>query len=434
MKTKHSKKQALILAAMLSSWGACAQAQTLGDVVQNALAIYPTLQSARAKTEAARFDIDRARAAHYPQISYGYTASQYANTDLPASTKKNLSTPSVRLNLWSGGRIEADAAHAQAQAISSERFEALTRDEVAQQAAEAYINWARALDLYALASKNVVSLGVTLDDIRKIVEVDTGRRIDFDQAKVRMDNATLIKSQRHTELAQARQRLSRFWSGALPQQPMGVQEAMRNPLVLGQMPQGLAQVLEGVSDDLPSIAQQKAQVDAAIAALNMAKGQYWPTVDVSATRQLNPVAVPGLFGSTTVYKEDTLTQVQLNMPLYSGGATSAAVNAAVSQLSAAQSTLDEARLLAREKAALAYEDWMNAKDRLAQGEAQSRTGEQVVEGYRLQFRLARRQLLDLLNIQAETFGYQSAAMTAMYDEQVARVRLLAVMGELAKRF
>ena len=434
MKTKRSKKQTSLVWAALCVWGATVQAQSLTEVVQNALAVYPTLQSARAKSEAARFDIDRARSAHYPQISYGYTASQYANTDLPASTKKNLSTPSVRLNLWSGGRIEADAQRSQAQAIGSEQFEAMTRDDVALLAAEAYINWARALELSALASQNVASLRITLDDIRKIVEVDTGRRIDFDQAKVRMDNATLIRTQRQTELAQARQRLSRFWSGRLPQQPTGVQEAMRNPMLLGQMPEGLAQVLDGVSDGLPSIAQQKAQVDAALAAVTLAKGQYWPTVDLTATRQLNPVAVPGLFGSTTVYKEDTLTQVQLSMPLYNGGATSAAVNAAVSQLSAAQSTLDEARLLAREKAALAYEDWMNAKDRMAQGEAQSRTGEQVVEGYRLQFRLARRQLLDLLNIQAETFGYQSAATAAKYDEQVARVRLLAAMGDLARRF
>ena len=68
------------------------------------------------------------------------------------------------------------------------------------------------------------------------------------------------------------------------------------------------------------------------------------------------------------------------------------------------------------------------------GVEQSRVGELVVEGYRQQFRLARRQLLDLLNIQAESFNYQSAAMTAFYDEQVARVRLLAVMGDLAKRF
>ena len=58
----------------------------------------------------------------------------------------------------------------------------------------------------------------------------------------------------------------------------------------------------------------------------------------------------------------------------------------------------------------------------------------MVEGYRLQFRLARRQLLDLLNIQAESFNYQTAATSAFYDEQVMRARLLAATGELAKRF
>jgi len=409
------------------------QAQTLTEVVQNALANYPALQAARAKTEAARSDIERARAAHYPQIAYGFTRSKYSNTELPASTKQNMNTPSVKLNLWAGGRIEADAERAEALTFSSEQLEAVSRDDVAQQAAEAYINWARTLDLYALASKNVVSLNVTLDDIRKIVEVDTGRRIDFDQAKVRLDNATLAKLQRQTELAQARQRLRRFWQGPLAAQPTGLVEALGNPSLLGQMPEGVAEVVDHINDDLPNIAQQKAQVAAATAAVNLAKGQYWPSVDLTSTRQMNLVPSTQPFGAAT-YREDTLTQVQLSMPLYSGGATAAGVNAAVSQLSAAQNTLDEVRLLAREKAVLAYEDWRNAKDRAAQGLAQSRVGEQVVEGYRQQFRLARRQLLDLLNIQAESFGYQSAAMTAFYDEQVARVRLLAVMGDLAKRF
>lgn len=433
MRTKQSFLNRAVWVIWATAGCASLHAQTLTEVVQNALANYPTLQAARAKTEAARSDIDRARAAHYPQISYGFTRSHYNNTALPASTKQNMNSPSVKLNLWAGGRIEADAERSEALMASSEKFEAFSRDEVAQQAAEAYINWARALDMFALASKNVVSLNVTLDDIRKIVAVDTGRRIDFEQAKVRLDNASLTKLQRQTELAQARQRLSRYWQGPLPMQPAGLSEALSNPLLLGQMPQGMAQVVDQINDDLPNIAQQKAQVAAATAAVNLAKGQYWPSVDLTSTRQMNLVPSTTLFGSAT-YKEDTLTQVQLSMPLYNGGATSAGVKAAVSQLSAAQSTLDEARLLAREKAVFAYEDWVNAKGRAAQGQEQSRMGEQVVEGYRQQFRLARRQLLDLLNIQAEAFNYQSAAMTAFYDEQVARVRLLAVMGDLAKRF
>lgn len=78
----------------------------------------------------------------------------------------------------------------------SEHQEALTRDDVALMAAEAYINWARALEMHALASQNVESHSVTLNDIQKIVEVDTGRRIDLEQAQVRMDNASLAKLQR----------------------------------------------------------------------------------------------------------------------------------------------------------------------------------------------------------------------------------------------
>ena len=432
MRTKQSVL-AGVVGALLAAGGGGVQAQTLTEVVQNALAMYPSLQAVKAKTEAARADIERARAAHYPQISYGYTRSQYSNTELPASTKQNMNTPSVKLNLWAGGRIEADAERSEALTVSSEKLEAASRDDVAQQAAEAYINWARSLEMHALASKNVVSLTVTLDDIRKIVAVDTGRRIDFDQAKVRLDNATLAKLQRQTELAQARQRLGRFWPGALPPQPLGLQAAMMDNSLLGRMPEAVEAVVAQITDDLPSIAQQKAQVDAAQAALTLAKGQYWPSVDFTATRQMNLVSAGNLFGSAT-YREDTLTQVQLSMPLYNGGATSAGVNAAASQLVAAQNVLEETRLLAREKAVFAFEDWRNAKDRAAQGVEQSRVGELVVEGYRQQFRLARRQLLDLLNIQAESFNYQSAAMTAFYDEQVARVRLLAVMGDLAKRF
>ena len=118
--------------------GACmygsVQAQTLTEVVQNALANYPALQAARAKTEAARSDIERTRAAHYPQIAYGFTRSKYSNTELPASTKQNMNTPSVKLNLWAGGRIEADAERAEALTFSSEQLEAVSRDDVAQQA------------------------------------------------------------------------------------------------------------------------------------------------------------------------------------------------------------------------------------------------------------------------------------------------------------
>jgi outer membrane protein, adhesin transport system len=425
MKTKHTHIKLSVLAVALSAaMGSQVHAQSFSEVVQNALAMYPGIQAAKAKTEAARADIDRARSAHYPQISYGYTRNSYASGSLPSTVEANTRSPSLRLNLWSGGRIEADAKRAEALTESSVFAEASTRDDVALLAAEAYINWARSIELFNLAAKNLESHSVTLEDIRKIVAVDTGRQIDLQQAQVRMDNAALIKLQRETELSQARQRLMRFWLGQLPIRPVGLTEALSANGRLGQVPRSVDQVLSVVTDDLPVVAQQVKQVQAAEKAVSMARGQYSPTVDFTSARQLN----------LSVGRQDTLSQVQVNMPLYSGGSTSAAVDAAVGQLKAAQYALDEARLIAREKATVAYHEWQSAQGRSTQGASQAKVGDKVVDGYRQQFRLGRRQLLDLLNIQAEAFGYQSTATTAFYDEQVARARLLAVTGDLAKRF
>lgn len=416
-----------MLTCVLSAWLPLqAQAQSLTEVVQNALSIYPGVLSAKAKTEATRSDIERARAAHYPQISYGFTRNNYASGSLPSTVEANTQSPSVKLNLWSGGRIEAEATRAEALTRGSESQEAMTRDEVALLATEAYINWARAIAMLELATRNFDAHKITLEDIRKISKADKGRRIDFQQAQVRMDNAALAKLARETDVAVAHQRLSRFWTRSALKQPMGLNEVLGESGPLGAVPVSMEQVMAGVSDELPSIAQQKAQVEAAQQAIRVAQAQYWPVVDVAVSRQLNTATSPS--------RNDTLTQLQLNMPLYNGGAVSAQVKAATSQLTAAQLALDEARLLAQERAALSYHEWLAAQARAAQGESQAGVSEKVVEGYRMQFRLARRQLLDLLNIQSESFGYQSAATTAVYDEKIARARLLSAMGGLAKRF
>jgi adhesin transport system outer membrane protein len=414
-----------MLTCVLSAWLPLqAQAQSLTEVVQNALTLYPGVLSAKSKTEASRFEIDRARAAHYPQISYGFARNSYASGTLPSGLEANTQSPSVKLNLWSGGRIEAEATRAEALTRGSESKEAMTRDDVALLATEAYINWARAMAMLELATRNFDAHKVTLEDIRKIAQADMGRRIDFQQAQVRMDNAALAKLARQTDVALAHQRLSRFWNRSELKQPQNLKDVLGDAGALASVPASLEQAMAGVSDELPSIAQQKAQVEAAQQAIRVAQAQFWPVVDLVVSRQLN----------TATLRRDTLTQVQMNMPLYNGGSVSAQVKTAASQLTAAQLALDEVRLLAQERAALAYHEWQAAQARAAQGESQAGVSEKVVEGYRMQFRLARRQLLDLLNIQNESFGYQSAATTAFYDEQIARARLLSAMGGLAKRF
>ena len=399
-------------------------AQTLPQVVERALQAYPSIQSANAKAQASRADIDKARSSHQPQIGIAASANQYTSGSVPSSLGRTSVSPTAKLNLWSGGRIEAEASRAEALTRAAEFQRDGTLDDVAQQACEAYLNWDKTADLYRLAVQNLNSHRETLDDIQKISQVDAGRRIDYQQALVRTENAALALQQRKADLAQAMQRLRRFWPGEMDARPVGLDAVVAENGVLGRIPMSLSTAIERVTDDLPGIAQYRAQMDAAQAALKVAQGQYWPTVDAAVSRQFN----------TNTLRFETLSQIQLNAPLYTGGATSALIEAAQNQVKAAQFSLDEARLIGREKAALAWQEWASARSRSTVGNAQSDVGDKVVDGYRQQFRVARRSLLDLLNIQADSFNYRSAARAAFHDERLARVRLLAATGDLARRF
>jgi adhesin transport system outer membrane protein len=351
-------------------------------------------------------------------------SNHYASGTIPSSVGRTSLSPTAKLNLWSGGKIEAEATRAEALTRASEFQRDGTLEDVAQQASEAYLNWDKTADLYSLAVRNLNAHKETLDDIQKIAQVDTGRRIDYEQALVRMENAALALQQRKADLAQAMQRLRRYWPDDMDARPIGLDSVVSDNGVLGQIPMSLASAMDRVTDDLPSIAQYRAQVQAAEAAVKMAKGQYWPTLDAAMSRQFN----------SNTLRFETFAQLQLNAPLYTGGATSALVEGAQGQLKAAQFSMDEARLLAREKAALAWQEWASARSRAVVGSSQSDVGDNVVEGYRQQFRVARRSLLDLLNIQADSFNYRSAARAAFHDERLARVRLLAATGDLARRF
>ncbi len=101
MKNTYTHLRVSVLAVAASA-ALClpVHAQSFSEVVQRALAAYPSVQAAKAKTEAARAEIDRARAAHYPQISYGYSRNSYASGALPSTVEANTRSPSLRLNLW----------------------------------------------------------------------------------------------------------------------------------------------------------------------------------------------------------------------------------------------------------------------------------------------------------------------------------------------
>ena len=390
-------------------------AQSLQQAVQKALADYPSLGAVRYQGEAARADVGRARSAHWPQLTW---SARYASHIAAGMQNRWFQTPELRLNLWSGGRISADVERAKSLVRASQKQQDITRDEVALLSSQAYWQWAYQRDMVALARRNLATHQSILGDFEIIAQVDTGRRIDLDQARVRHDNAQLICLKSQTELDTAAQNLSRMLMAPPPAEPTGLDFALPTPHA------DLAQAQQALNEQHPVLAQWLAQRDAAEASVRFARAQKAPTLNLTHARMLTP----GLEDMRFV------TQLQLTWPLVDGGNALWAVVAAQARVQEIESQLQEARLVLNEQLVNAWNDWQSATARNQLGLQQTLTAEALAYGYAQQFRVGRRGLLDLLNIQSELFNYQTAALTAKQQARTAQARMLATLGQLADAF
>lgn len=402
-------------AATLSFYSHDLSAQSLHEAVLISLAQYPAILAAQSRVKAAESDIIRAQSGHWPSIGWTGTYSAYNSSDL---SNNWIQSPTVSLNIWSSWRVQSGVERSRALADSGRQQQKITRDDVALLATEGYLNWAHQIEMVRLAKENLAQHQRILGNIGQIVAADSGRRIDYNQAQVRLSNADLALKQSMSDLAAARERLNRMLLGRVPEKPSGTDFAV------GVNPASSEEALLALNDEHPAIGRQIALVNAAQATLKGARAQYGPSVDLTYGKQTTQGAGQGSY----------LTQVVVSVPIFQGGATYGAVGTAAAELQASEHSLAETRLVLRERLLVSWSEWMSAQARSKQGVAQVNTAKGLVWGYWQQFQVGRRSLLDLLNVQSDLYTYQVNAETARYEASVSRARVLAAMGKLANDY
>lgn len=403
------------IALALMLYGNVTLAQSLQESVNIALSQYPSILAAQSRTQAADFDIIRAQGAHYPQVAWSGTQSSYNTGNIPSNW---IQSPTVTMNIWSGWAIESDVEKSKALANAGRQQQRITRDDVALLVTEAYLNWARSLQLVKLAQTNLEEHQRIRRDITTIAEIDIGRKVDLDQAQVRFESASLSLKQRQTELEVASQRLSRMLMGRMPVKPEGL-----NAMV-GRLPGSSNEALGYLVDSHPVIALKIAQVQVAKASVGAARAQHSPTVNLTYGKQVNQGSGQG----------DYVAQLNVSIPIFTGGSATGATGTASANLQAAEFDLSDTRLILREKLLSAWSEYFSSKDRAALGTKQERTAKILVSSYESQFRIGRRSLLDLLNVQNDLYNYQSNALAARFDEQIFYARIMATIGKLASSY
>lgn len=407
---RHTVRSALTLSLLFSA----AHAQSLDSVIRQVLIEYPGIKAGTHGVESAKAEINRANGAYMPSLSLNASANKIKDSD---ADQKALVTPWLTWSVPLNGRARADIQRTESAVKVADAKLQVTRDDIALQAAEAWLAVVRGQHMVQLAQQNVVEHSAILGDIQKIVAVDAGRSLDLAQAQVRLDAAQTNMTQRQAELLQAQEKLARFTPDARQTAAFG-----RYPELPKVVPADAQQALAAMTS--PALAQAQAQYEEAQARVQSAKALHNPTLDLSLGRQhLGAIA-----GAKTV------ATATFSLPIYQGGQVDAGVRSAVAQATAAQDTLAETELVAKERVRLAYADLASAKARLSLAAQQRTSGAKLVSGYKEQFRLARRTLLDLLNIQSEYASYQQAEALAQHDVKAAEYRITAALGQLARSY
>ncbi|NNG64971.1 TolC family protein, partial [Pseudomonas fragi] len=291
------------------------------------------------------------------------------------------------------GKVDSAVNSAEAKLNGRQASVLLAIDQVARDTAFAVIELQRYQALLVISKAQVKGLTAIADLAQKRSDMGASTRSDLIQARSRVEAAVATQLQYTALYNRWRSTLSSL---------LGSQTSVS---VSNGVPPSLSQSCQGVNADevmTPSLLIAQAQQVDALAQIALAKAEGLPTVslDPSATQYLDSNNDDGTLGG----RDRTRYGIYLNveMPLYQGGAINARKSAAGQALRTAQAANDAARLAVRQGLLEAKDQTSSLEQRLTTLDFRERSISETRDLYRQQYlELGTRPLLDLLNAEQE---------------------------------
>jgi adhesin transport system outer membrane protein len=286
---------------------------------------------------------------------------------------------------------------------------------------EAYLEVLRAAQLLDLARTNEQTHVLTLEKTQQRLQQKVGSQADVHQSVARLAVARSQLVQREGSVRDAEARFVRL----LGHPPRNPRYPASRPGLPPTQSDAVAEALAGN----PTVKAAAADMDAATAAIEVARAAYMPRVDLELTG-VNRNNADGLMGSSS----EASALVVLRYNAFRGGADQAVVRESSERRETAREALENARRATGEAAVRAFVALESARSALPYLTQHVSSTAEVLQAYRAQFELGRRTLLDLLNAENELFQARSNLANGDYTILLAEYRLLQVMGGLAPHF
>ncbi|MGG2079911.1 TolC family outer membrane protein [Lelliottia nimipressuralis] len=376
----------------------------------------PSVSQQAAQMGIGQAQIDEARSGWMPQISLNGNTGHSQTTDSSGSLKNSAAWGlSLTQLVYDFGKTNSAISQSSAQ-HDSYRYQLMaTLSSVAEKTALSYVDVKRYTDLTQAAQENILAL----KNVQQLAKLRSSAGLsstsDELQTQTRVAGMQATLEQYNAALKSARARLSVL---------TGIDAQQLSPLPATLEVQ--QDSLDSIDYTLiPSVLAARTMESSAQYGIERAKSQHWPTLSLK--------------GGRTRYESDNRSywddQIQLNIdaPLYQGGAVSARVRQAEGARAMAASQVDQARFDVLQKASVAMADWSGARGRMEAGNVQLENALRAREVYKNEYTLGKRSINDLLSVEQDVWQATSSKISAEYDSWASAVNYASAVDNLMQR-
>ncbi|MBN8448997.1 MULTISPECIES: TolC family outer membrane protein [Candidatus Accumulibacter] len=426
-----------VLAAVLSAVPACAA--DLVQVYREALSYDAQYAAARANAEAGREKLPQALAGLLPTIAAtGNTFANDASFDTRinslgintnTSTRNRFNSNAYNVNLTQPlFRWQNFAQYGQSKLLvmQTEATFAQAGQDLILRVAQAYFDVLVAIENLRAVQANKTAIAQQLEQAKKNFEVGTATITDSYESQSRFDLATAQEIAADNELEVRRYAL-RVLIGRDPGELSRLKpKAVMEP----PQPASMDPWVEAAERDSFVVQAQQAAAEAAGKAVEINRAGHYPTLDVVANYGQNNG--PGQSGLGEIDTTTRQVGLQLNIPIFQGGAVNSRTREAIARRDAELATLAKEKRNSALGARQSYLGVVNGLAEIRALEAALVSSLSSLESNRLGYEVGVRINIDVLNAENQVYVTRRDLARARFNTLLAQLKLKAAVGSLAE--
>ncbi|WP_036480128.1 TolC family outer membrane protein [Nitratireductor basaltis] len=397
-----------------------AGAETLAGALAKAYQNNSTLNSERAGVRVTDEDVAIAKSGMRPRIN-GAANAGLASRGGVESRSLDVSI-SLNQPIFDGFQTRNNVASAESSVRAANA--ALANQEITTllNAVNAYLDVIRDRQIAALRAQSLEFLQEQVRSARSRLDVGEGTRTDLAQAEARRQEALAQLTAARAQVA-ASEAVYRQVVGEAPgslQQPSAISKLL---------PSGLNQAIAIALSEHPAIAARKHGVDAASFGVKVAEGAFLPQLSAQAQ-------VKSEFLDTSPSASDGTTNsaslgLNLSVPIYQGGESSARVRKSKEQLGQARILVDVTTDEVRQAVTRAWTGYQAARESVAANRELVSAAQLALNGVIEERSVGQRTTLDVLNAQSDVIAARIGQVSAERDVVAASYAIVGAMGRLS---